>query len=59
MNYLVKRELARGLPQLKFWQEGLCENSKKKKLKRATHKSKVVNSNIKPHYIIHIDFMAL
>ena len=35
MNSLVKRELVRGLPQMEFTQEGLCEACQKGKSKKA------------------------
>ena len=39
MNSLVKRELVRGLPQMEFTQEGLCEACQKGKSKKASHRS--------------------
>ena len=39
MNFLVKRELVRGLPQMEFTHEGLCEACQKGKSKKAPHKS--------------------
>ena len=38
MNSLVKRELVRGLPQMEFTQEGLCEACQKGKSKKSSHK---------------------
>ena len=38
MNSLVKRKLVRGLPQMEFTQEGLCEAYQKGKSKKASHK---------------------
>ena len=39
MNSLVNKELVRGLPQMEFTQEGLCEACQKGKSKKASHKS--------------------
>ena len=39
MNSIVKTELVRGLPQMEFTQESLCEACQKGKSKKAPHKS--------------------
>ena len=47
MNSLVKRELVRGLPQMEFTQEGLCEACQKEKSKKASHKSTDTSAKLK------------
>ena len=37
MNSLVNRELLRGLPQMEFCKEGLCEACEKGNSKKASH----------------------
>ena len=48
MNSLVKRELVRGLPQMEFSREGLCEACQKGNSKKASHKSTDTFAIIKP-----------
>ena len=48
MNSLVKRELVRGLPDMEFCKEGLCEACEKGKSNKASHRSKDMTSIIDP-----------
>ena len=58
MNSLVKRELVRGLPQMEFCQEGLCEACEKGKSKKASHGSKEMTSITEPLQLIHMDLFG-
>ena len=58
MNSLVKRELVRGLPQMEFCQEGLCEACEKGKSKKASHRSKDMTSITEPLQLIHMDLFG-
>ena len=58
MNSLVKRELVRGLPQMEFCQEGLCEACEKGKSKKASHRSKDMSSITEPLQLIHMDLFG-
>ena len=49
MNSLVKRELVRGLPDMEFCKEGLCEACEKGKSKKASHRSKDLQVSLN-HY---------
>ena len=55
MNSLVKRELVRGLPQMEFCKEGLCEACEKGKSKKASHRSKDMTNISEPLQLIHMD----
>ena len=58
MNSLVKRELVRGLPQLQFSKEGLCEACEKGKSKKASHRSKDMTNISEPLQLIHMDLFG-
>jgi transposase InsO family protein len=58
INSLVKRELVRGLPQLEFTQEGLCEACQKGKSKKATHRSTDASSITEPLQLLHMDLFG-
>ena len=58
MNSLVKRELVRGLPQMEFTQEGLCEACKKGKSKKATHRSTNTSTITEPLQLLHMDLFG-
>ena len=58
MNSLVKRELVRGLPQMEFTQEGLCEACQKGKSKKAPHKSTHTYAITEPLQLIHMDLFG-
>ena len=52
MNSLVKIELVRGLPQMKFCQEGLCEVCEKGTWKKASHRSKDMSGITEPLLVV-------
>ena len=58
MNSLVKRELVRGLPQMEFTQEGLCEACQKGKSKKAPHKSTDTSVITEPLQLNHMDLFG-
>ena len=58
MNYLVKRELVRGLPDMEFCKEGLCEACEKGKSKKASHRSKEMTSITEPLQLLHMDLFG-
>ena len=58
MNSLVKRELVRGLPEMEFCPEGLCEACEKEKSKRASHKKKTVSDIAEPLQLLHMDLFG-
>ena len=57
MNSLVKRELVRGLPQMEFTREGLCEACQKGKSK-ASHKGTDTSSITEPLRLLHMDLFG-
>ena len=59
MNSLVKRELVRGLPQMEFTQEGLCEAGQKGKSKKASHKGTDTSAITEPLQLLHMDSIGL
>ena len=58
MNSLVKRELVRGLPQMEFTQEGLCEACQKGKSKKASHKGTDTSIITEPLQLLHMDLFG-
>ena len=58
MNSLVKRELGRGLTQMEFAQEGLCEACQKGKSKKASHKSTDTSAITEPFQLLHMDLFC-
>lgn len=58
MNTLVRREMVRGLPQIEFCQDGLCEACEKGKSKKASHRSKEMTSITEPLQLIHMDLFG-
>ena len=58
MNSLVKRELVRGLPQMEFTQEGLCEACQKEKSKKASHKGTDTSTIIEPLQLLYMDLFG-
>ena len=58
MNSLVKRELVRGLPQLEFSPEGLCEACQKGKSKKASHKGTDTSSITGVLQLLHMDLFG-
>ena len=58
MNSLEKRELIRDMPALEFVQDEVCEACQKGKIKRSSHKSKLLTSITKPLQLIHMDLFG-
>ena len=58
MNSLVKRELVRGLPDMEFCNEGLCEACEKGKSNKASHRSKDSTSINVPLQLLHMDLFG-
>ncbi|KAK1388395.1 hypothetical protein POM88_016573 [Heracleum sosnowskyi] len=58
MNSLVKRELVRGLSQMEFTQEGLCEACQKGKSNKVSHKGTNTSSITEPHQLLHMDLFG-
>ena len=58
MNSLVKREMVRGLPDMKFCKEGHCEACEKGKSKKASHRSKDMTSITEPLQLLHMDLFG-
>ncbi|KAL8109747.1 hypothetical protein AgCh_025735 [Apium graveolens] len=58
INTLVKKELVRDMPKLEFAQVEVCEACQKGKMKRSSHKSKIVNSTSAPLQLIHMDLFG-
>ncbi|XP_074355324.1 uncharacterized protein LOC141694519 [Apium graveolens] len=54
----AKRELVRGLPEMEFCPEGLCEACEKGKSKRASHKKKTVSDIAEPLQLLHMDLFG-
>ncbi|XP_074323206.1 uncharacterized protein LOC141660144 [Apium graveolens] len=53
-----QRELVRGLPEMEFFPEGLCEACEKGKSKRASHKKKIVSDIAEPLQLLHMDLFG-
>ena len=58
MNSLVKRELVRGLIEMEFSPDGLCEACEKGKSKRASHKKKTMTDITEPLELLHMDLFG-
>ena len=58
LNYLVKHNLVRGLPQVNFVQDGLCDACQLGKQKRTSFKSKTENSITEPFHMLHLDLFG-
>ena len=58
MNSLVKRELVRGLPEMEFCPDELCEAYEKGKSKRASHKRKTISDITEPLQLLHMDLFG-
>ena len=58
MNSLVKKELVRGLPDMEFCKEGLCEACEKGKSKKASNRSKDSTSITEPLQLLHMDLFG-
>nr|GEW69481.1 integrase, catalytic region, zinc finger, CCHC-type, peptidase aspartic, catalytic [Tanacetum cinerariifolium] len=55
INNLVKNNLVRGLPKIKFKKYHLCFTSEQEKIHRKHHKSKTAFASNQPLYLLHID----
>ncbi|KAL8115674.1 hypothetical protein AgCh_022246 [Apium graveolens] len=58
INTLVTRKMVRDMPVLEFAQNEVCEACQKGKMKRSSHKSKVVNSINAPLQLIPMDLWS-
>ncbi|KAK1395993.1 hypothetical protein POM88_005856 [Heracleum sosnowskyi] len=59
MNDLVKKGLVRGIPQLEFFKDGLCDACRKGKQKKAFFRSKTESSIDQPLQLLHMDLFGL
>ncbi|GJY94022.1 retrovirus-related pol polyprotein from transposon TNT 1-94 [Tanacetum coccineum] len=55
INNLVKSNLVRGLPKMKFEKDHLCSACEQGKIHRKHHKSKTAFASNKPLYLLHMD----
>ncbi|GKA45457.1 retrovirus-related pol polyprotein from transposon TNT 1-94 [Tanacetum coccineum] len=55
INNLVKNNLVRGLPKMKFEKDHLCSACEQGKIHRKHHKSKTPFASHKPLYLLHMD----
>nr|GFA48478.1 integrase, catalytic region, zinc finger, CCHC-type, peptidase aspartic, catalytic [Tanacetum cinerariifolium] len=55
INDLTRKDLVRGLPQLKFEKDHLCSACQLGKSKRHTHKPKAKNTNLEVPNTLHVD----
>nr|GEV63673.1 hypothetical protein [Tanacetum cinerariifolium] len=55
INNLVKNNLVRGLPKMKFKKDHLCSTCEQGKIHRKHHKSKTAFASNKPLYLLHMD----
>nr|GEZ97289.1 retrovirus-related Pol polyprotein from transposon TNT 1-94 [Tanacetum cinerariifolium] len=58
-NNLMKNNLVRGLPKIKFEKDHLCSACKQEKIHRKYHKSKTTFASNKPLYLLHMDLCGL
>ena len=58
MNSLVRRELVRGLSQMEFTQEELCEACQKGKSNKASHKGTNTSIITEPLKLLHMDLFG-
>nr|GEV51168.1 zinc finger, CCHC-type [Tanacetum cinerariifolium] len=54
-NNLVKNNLVRGLPKMKFERDHLCSACEQRKIHRKHNKSKTAFASNKPLYLLHMD----
>nr|GEV21723.1 integrase, catalytic region, zinc finger, CCHC-type, peptidase aspartic, catalytic [Tanacetum cinerariifolium] len=55
INNLVKKNLVRVLPKMKFEKEHLCSTCEQGKIHQKHHKSKTAFASNKPLYLLHVD----
>ncbi|KAK1387194.1 hypothetical protein POM88_015372 [Heracleum sosnowskyi] len=58
MNDLVRKDLARGIPQVEFSKDGLCDACQKGKQKKASFKSKTESSIVHQLELLHMDLFG-
>ncbi|GKE49238.1 retrovirus-related pol polyprotein from transposon TNT 1-94 [Tanacetum coccineum] len=56
INNLMKNNLVRGLPKMKFEKDHLCSACEQGKIHRKHHKSKTAFASNKPLYLLYMDF---
>ncbi|GJY47350.1 retrovirus-related pol polyprotein from transposon TNT 1-94, partial [Tanacetum coccineum] len=59
INNLVKNNLVRGLPKMKFEKDHLCSACEQRKIHRKHHKYKMAFASNKPLYLLHMDLCGL
>nr|GEX44717.1 integrase, catalytic region, zinc finger, CCHC-type, peptidase aspartic, catalytic [Tanacetum cinerariifolium] len=59
INNLVKNNLVRGLPKMKFKKDHLCYACEQGKIHRKHHKSKTTFASNQPLYLLHMDLCGL
>nr|GFA59531.1 retrovirus-related Pol polyprotein from transposon TNT 1-94 [Tanacetum cinerariifolium] len=59
INNLVKNNLVRGLPKMKFEKDRLCSACEQGKIHRKHHKSKMDFASNQPLYLLHMDLCGL
>ncbi|GJR57384.1 retrovirus-related pol polyprotein from transposon TNT 1-94 [Tanacetum coccineum] len=59
INNLVKSNLVRGLPKMKFENDHLCSSCEQGKIHRKHHKSKTAFASNNPLYLLHMDLCGL
>ncbi|KAK1401563.1 hypothetical protein POM88_001168 [Heracleum sosnowskyi] len=58
MNDLVRKDLSRGIPQVEFSKDGLCDACQKGKQKKASFKSKTESSIVQQLELLHMDLFG-
>ena len=58
MNHLIKHNLVKGLSQLKFVQDGLCDAYEQGKQRRISFQSKQENSIVDPFHLLYLDLFG-
>ena len=58
MNDLVKKDLVRGMPQVEFTKDGLCDACQKGKQKRISFSKKLESSIDEPLQLLHMDLFG-
>ncbi|KAK1396741.1 hypothetical protein POM88_006604 [Heracleum sosnowskyi] len=59
INELVKKDLVRGLPNVLYTPDGLCDACQKAKQRRTSFKSKSESSIEEPYHMLHLDLFGL
>nr|GEY27056.1 integrase, catalytic region, zinc finger, CCHC-type, peptidase aspartic, catalytic [Tanacetum cinerariifolium] len=59
INNLMKNNLVKGLPKMKFKKDRLCSACEQGKIHRKHHKSKTAFASKKPFYLLHMDLRGL